>query len=60
MCSNIGVIHVLPIRVINESVIQCNTPWNTTDDNDNGNDKVFLSTLIIHFIFNTAIDAFAY
>ncbi len=28
--------------------------------NDNDNDKVFYSTLIIHFIFNTATDAFAY
>ncbi len=28
--------------------------------NDNDNDKVFYSTLIIHFIFNTAIDVFAY
>ncbi len=27
---------------------------------DNDNDKVFYSTLIIHFIFNTAIDVFAY
>ncbi len=26
-------------------------------DNDNDIDKVFYSTLIIHFIFNTAIDA---
>ncbi len=31
-------------------------PW----DNDNDNDKAFYSTLIIHFVFNTAIDAFAY
>ncbi len=33
-------------------------------DSDNGNyndnDKVFYSTFIIHFIFNTDIDAFAY
>ncbi len=27
---------------------------------DNDNDKVFYSTLIIHFIFNTAINVFAY
>ncbi len=26
----------------------------------NDNDKVFYSTFIIHFIFNTAIDVFAY
>ncbi len=30
------------------------------NDNDNDNDKEFYSTLIIHFIFNTAIDVFAY
>ncbi len=30
------------------------------NDNDNVNDKVFYSTLIIHYIFNTAIDVFAY
>ncbi len=30
------------------------------NDNDNENDKVFYSTLIIHFIFNTAIDVFAH
>ncbi len=28
--------------------------------NDNDNDKVFYSTVTIHFIFNTAIDAFVY
>ncbi len=28
--------------------------------NYNDNDKVFYSTLIIHFIFNTAIDVFDY
>ncbi len=32
----------------------------TCNDNDNDNDKVFYSNLIIHFIFNTAIDVFAY
>ncbi len=31
-----------------------------SNDNDNDNDKIFYSTLIIHFIFNTAIDVFAY
>ncbi len=29
-------------------------------NDNNDNDKVFYSTLIIHFIFNTAIDVFAY
>ncbi len=34
------------------------TAWLEVNDNDN--DKIFYSTLIIHFIFNTDIDAFAY
>ncbi len=32
----------------------------TVKPKNNDNDKVFYSTLIIHFIFNTATDVFAY
>ncbi len=40
---------------------QCSVMRSIYNDNDNDNDKVFYSTLIIHFISHiTVINAFAY